>query len=157
MQTITWTQPCYFCHKPILRGRPTLILSTDHPELLGITHSTCYAHKYRYAQYQTCPPHYLTNERVSFWMHFYPKVYKLPGAYEPNRALRYCLVDLLYEAPDSLDNPIKYLKKFQIGHSRDVQDYTGDLETEFLRFLAQVQKLAKEQPVDVEVDFRKKA
>jgi hypothetical protein len=82
-------------------------------------------------------------------------VYKLPGAYEPDRALRYCLVDLLFQALDALDNPIKYLKKFQISNRRDVQDYTGDLETEFLRFLGQVQNLVKEQPVDVELDFRK--
>jgi hypothetical protein len=155
MQTITWTHLCYFCHKPILRGRPTLILSTNCPELLGVSHSTCCATKYQYAKYQTCPPDYLSADRVSFWIHFYPLVYRLPGAFEPNRALRYSLVDLLHEAPDALDNPIKYLRKFQIWNKRDVQEYTGDLERDFLKLLGNVQRLVKEQPVGLEVDFRK--
>ena len=136
-------------------GRPTLILSTDHPELLGIAHSTCCATKNQYGKYQTYPPDYLSKDRVSFWMHFYPMVYKLPGAYEPNRALRYCLVNLLYEAPDALDNPIKHLRNFQVYNRRDVQEYAGDLERGFLKFLGNVQRLVKEQPVDMEVDFRK--
>jgi hypothetical protein len=155
MQTITWAYPCYFCHKPILRGRPTLIFSTDHPEFLGISHSTCCATKNQYGKYKTCPPNNLSKERISFWMHFYPTVYKLPGAFEPNRALQYCLVDLLHEAPDALDNPIKHLRKFQVWNRRDVQGYGGDLERDFLKFLGNVQRLVKEQPVDMEVDFRK--
>jgi hypothetical protein len=65
------------------------------------------------------------------------------------------LVDSLHEAPDALDSPIKYFRKFQIWNKQDVQEYAGDLETDFLRFLGQVQNLVKEQPVDVEVDFRK--
>jgi hypothetical protein len=32
--------------------------------------------------------------------------------------------------------------------------YTGDLETDFLRLLGQVQRAAMENPVGVEIDFR---
>jgi len=34
-----------------------------------------------------------------------------------------------------------------------MQPYEGDLEVDYLRFLARVQKAAKENPVDVEFDF----
>ena len=33
--------------------------------------------------------------------------------------------------------------------------YKGDLETDFLRVLGEIQKAAKENPVEVEADFRK--
>jgi len=34
-----------------------------------------------------------------------------------------------------------------------LQQYEGDLEADYLRFLARVQKAAKENPVNVEFDF----
>jgi hypothetical protein len=34
-----------------------------------------------------------------------------------------------------------------------MQPYEGDLETDYLMFLAKVQKAAKESPVDIEFDF----
>jgi hypothetical protein len=37
-----------------------------------------------------------------------------------------------------------------------MQPYKGDLEADYLRFLARVQKTAKENPVDVEFDFPKR-
>jgi len=33
--------------------------------------------------------------------------------------------------------------------------YTGDLEMDFLKFLGQVQRMVKEKPVEVKVDFRR--
>jgi hypothetical protein len=35
----------------------------------------------------------------------------------------------------------------------NVQSYEGDLEADYLKFLATAQKAAKENPVDVEFDF----
>jgi hypothetical protein len=84
-------------------------------------------------------------------------LYKLPGGFEPDRALRRCLVSLLYDAPDSLDNPMKYLRKYQTQNynKEDLKSYHGDLEADFLRFLGRVQRMVKEQPSEVEVNFRK--
>jgi hypothetical protein len=150
MQKINWSHQCYYCHLPITRGRPTLILAKDKPNLLGISHSTCCATKYQVGHYRLCPPDYLSSERLSFWMHFYPLLYRLPSG-----ALRSCLVQLLYEAPDALDNPIKYLRKYQDWNRRELHSYESDLENDFLKFLGQVQRMSKEKPVDVEVDFRR--
>lgn len=155
MQTITWNHPCYYCHRLITRGRPTLILSTIAPILIGISHSTCCATKYHDGHFQTCPPDNLSSEQVSFLVHFMLALYKLPGGFEPDRVLRCCLVTMLFDAPDALDKPIKYLRIYQNQNRHEVQAYKGDLEADFLKFLGQVQKMAKEQPVDVEVDFRK--
>ena len=155
MGKITWNHQCYFCGRPILRGKPTLIFYTDKPLLLGISHSTCCATKYQYGHFQTCPPNRLSTDDVSFLVHFFPMLHKLPGGSEPNGELRYCLVTMLFDAPDALDNPTKYLRRFQEQNRYKVQSYGGDLESDFLRFLGQVQRVAKENPVDVEVDFRK--
>jgi hypothetical protein len=91
---------------------------------------------------------------VSFWMHFHWKLEKLPGGLEPNGALRSSLVHLLF-MPDGLDDPMNNFREYQKWNSRQVQEYKGDLESDFLKFLGQVQRLAKEQPVETEVDFRK--
>ncbi len=39
-------------------------------------------------------------------------------------------------------------------HSSYQRQYEGDLETDFLRILGQIQKEAAEKPVGVEIDFR---
>jgi hypothetical protein len=82
---------------------------------------------------------------------------KLP--FGANQALRSCLVDLLFEIPDKLDNPIKVLREYQnsklVSHKDDIKAYQGDLEQDYLKYLGKVHRLAKEQPVEIEVDFRK--
>jgi len=156
MQKITWKHQCYFCQRPIQRGNPTLIFATDRPELIGICHATCGSGKYRYGQFQTCPPDYLSEEQISFLAQFYPKLYSLPGGTKPNRELRWCLGTLLHNYPASSTDPIASLRKFldEYKHQSYQQLYEGDLETDFLRSLGEIQKAAREKPIGVEADFR---
>ena len=154
MQKITWKHQCYFCQRPIQRGNPTLIFATDRPELIGICHATCGSGKYRYGQFQTCPPDYLSEEQISFLVQFYPKLYSLPGRDEPNSDLRRCLANILWDYPTSLINLTVYLRKFQEQNRNKSKSYEGDLEADFLRTLGQIQKAARENPVGVEADFR---
>ena len=155
MQKITWKQECLFCKRPIQRGRPTLIFSTDEPKLIGLSHSTCCATKYRYGHYQMCPPDYLSDEQISFLVQFFPRLYSLPGGMEPNRELRWCLATLLQNYPASLADPMASLRKFldEYKHQSYQQLYEGDLETDYLRSLGEIQKAAREKPVGVEVNF----
>jgi len=157
MDTITWNQPCYYCYRPITRGRPTLLFSTDEPNLIGVSHSTCCATKYRYGHLQTCPPNRLTSDQVSFITHFYPRLYSLPGQDNPDRELRWCLAKLLDRYPASVKKPMTILKRFVREQQRWGFKwlYTGDLEMDFLKFLGQVQRMVKEKPVEVKVDFRR--
>ncbi len=160
MDTITWGHPCFVCHRHITRGRPTLVFSTDHPEYVGIRHSKC-ADKpnlNHYDGFQTHPPNYLSQEQVSFLMHFYPRLFSLPGGLERNRELRWCTAELLYNYPNSMINPMVTYRKFLDEHKRWHHEwlYDGDLETGFLRFLGSVQKAAKENPSGAEADFRVK-
>jgi len=156
MQKITWRHPCLFCKRPIQRGKPTLTFATDKPELLGICHATCGATKYRYGRFQTCPPDYLSEEQVSFLMQLYYTLYSLPGGEQPNRELRMCLAEFLRDYPGSMTNPLASLKKFLNTYKQWSHEwlYQGDLETDLLRTLGQIQKAAGEKPVGVEVDFR---
>lgn len=133
-----------------------LIFSTDEPKLVGLSHSTCAWTKYRYGHYQMCPPHYLSNEHISFLMYFYPRLYGLPGGMEPNSDLRRAVAQLLHTYPVSLANPIVCLQQFldepHLGPNKS--PYQGDLETDFLRFLGETQRLARAS-LGVEADFSK--
>jgi len=53
-------------------------------------------------------------------------------------------------------DPLGTLRKERNRSNNKGREYEGDLEMDFLKFLGKVQKLTKEKPVDVEVDFRKK-
>ncbi len=90
-------------------------------------------------------------------MHFFPRFYSLPGGMEPNRELRFCLVELLHDYPASMANPMGVLRKFLDDYKRWSHEwlYSGDLETDFLRSLGQIQKAAREEPAEIEMDFRK--
>jgi hypothetical protein len=158
MQIITWSHPCHYCHHPITRGRPTLLFSiNDGAFFIGVSHSTCCATKLKYGHLQMCPPNRFNSDQVSFLTHFFPMVYRLPGGENPNRELRWSLVRLFDEYPASIKNPIQILERFVRDHQKRGFEwlYEGDLEMDFLRFLGQVQRMAKEKPVEVEVDFRK--
>ena len=48
---------------------------------------------------------------------------------------------------------MKCINEFREQNKDKPQTYEGDLEADYLRFLAKVQKAAKENPVDVEFDF----
>ena len=43
----------------------------------------------------------------------------------------------------------------QSENTYDKEKYEGDLETDLLRVLSLIQKAAKENPIDVELDFRR--
>jgi len=103
-----------------------------------------------------CPPDYFSDEQVSFLVQFFYRLYSLPGGLEPNRELRFSLITLLRDYPASLADPMASLRKFldEYKHQSYQQLYDGDLETDFLRILGQIQKAARENPVGVEADFR---
>ena len=103
-----------------------------------------------------CPPHYLSDEQISFLVQFYYQLYSLPGGQEPNRELRFCLAALLRNYPASLINPMVSYRKFLVEHKRWYREwlYEGDLESDFLRALGEIQRAAKEKPLGLEIDFR---
>lgn len=140
-----------------MRGRPTIIFSISEPLLIGVSHSTCCATKYQYACFQTCPPYRASSEQISFLMHFYPMLHSLPGGSEPNRELRWCLAEFLIKYPSSMRKPMSALQRFVKEHRKwgFEWQYHGDLETDFLRFLGQVQRAAKEKPIALDAIFRK--
>ncbi len=157
MPRITWDHKCHYCGKPITSGKPTLLLSRNEPKLIGIAHSTCCYSRPEHSHYQLIPPCQLTSEQVTFLLHYEVEMYKLPPWSEPGGALREALVDLLF-TPDGLKNPIKIFRKFQKDeyNQEKMRKYPGDLEHDFLRFLGMIQRLTKEQPFEIEVDFGKK-
>lgn len=120
---------------------------------VGLSHSTCAATKYNLGHHQMNPPDRLSREHVAILVQFYPMLYSLPGGFEPNAVLRRCVADMLWDYPRSMVNPMKCLHEFQEQNKDKAQSYKGDLEADYLRFLAKVQKTAKENPVDIEFDF----
>jgi hypothetical protein len=81
-------------------------------------------------------------------------LYSLPGGFNvPNSDLRRCVAYTLWDYPKSLVNPSDTLRKFRKQNAGLLQSYHGDLEADYLMFLAKVQKAVKEHPVDVEFDF----
>jgi hypothetical protein len=102
-----------------------------------------------------CPPEYLSCDQISFIIQFYPRLFNLPGSGSPNSKLRRCLAAILLDFPRSITDP---LLTFQIFSNSDIdhfQSYQGDLEKDYLRFLGQIQNAARDNPVGIEVDFRK--
>jgi len=104
-------------------------------------------------RHQMNPPDFLSRQEVSFLIQFYPLLYSLPGVFSPNVALRECMADLLHYYPMSMIDPMKCLYDYRQMHLDKPMTYQGDLEADYLRFLAKVQKAAKENPADVEFDF----
>jgi hypothetical protein len=153
MPLITWGHSCYFCHRQITRGKPTILFATDKPLLLGISHSTCGARKCKYGHHQMNPPDLLSREQVAFLIQYFPMLYSLPSGFEPNSDLRRCAADFHWNYPAILANPLKCVRDFQEQNQDEPLTYEGDLEADYLKFLANVQRLAKENPVNVEFDF----
>jgi hypothetical protein len=67
-----------------------------------------------------------------------------------------CLVDLLRDYPTSMVNPMASFRKFLDEHKGFYHEwlYEGDLETDFLRILGHIQRVARESSVGAEIDFR---
>ena len=153
MPTITWNHLCYFCRRPITRGKPNILIAKDKPRLLGLSHSICAAAKYELFRHQINPPGRLSPEQTAFLIQFYPMLYGIPGGFTPTAALRRCLAELLHNYPMSMDDPMKWLHKFRDLNKDNPNTYEGDLDADYIGFLAKVQRLAKENPVDIEFDF----
>ncbi|MFC1905007.1 hypothetical protein ACFLXT_04540, partial [Chloroflexota bacterium] len=83
-----------------------------------------------------------------------PKLYNLPGMDNPNSDLRRCLADIVWDYPASLANPMVYLRRFQKQNRNKLNSYEGDLETDYLRSLGEIQGATRENPLGVEADFR---
>jgi hypothetical protein len=66
------------------------------------------------------------------------------------------LAGILRNYPASLANPMASMRKFldEYKYQAYQQLYEGDLETDFLRLLGQIQREARENPVGIEADFR---
>jgi len=89
-------------------------------------------------------------------MHFYPRLYGLPGGGRTNWQLRSCLGDLMREYPASMRYPMASLHASIAEHKHVLlpEAYEGDLEGDFLRSLGAIQRAAREMPVHVTIDFR---
>ena len=160
METITWKCQCFVCERPIQGGNPCVVFYTDRAGLVGLCHSRCSygLYRYHYGCFYMCPPDFLSAEQVSFLMYFFPRLYSLPGGMEPNGQLRRCLADFIMEYPDLMSNP---MVPFRISMEEQkrlprMKPYEGDLETDFLLSLGDIQRSAKEKLVQLEIDFRKR-
>jgi hypothetical protein len=80
-------------------------------------------------------------------------LYRLPSGLEHNADLRRCLSDFNWDYPATLANPLECVDEFREQNKDREWTYKGDLEADYLNLLANVQKAAGENPVDVEFDF----
>ena len=156
METITWTHDCKFCHFPLKHGKPTILFATDKPMLLGISHFTCGGANLKYGHHIINPPGQLSREQVAFLTQFFPMMYSLPSGLEHNAELRRCLADFLWDYPAIMANPIKCIRDLQEQNNDKPWTYKGDLEADYLHFLAKVQEAAKENPANIDFDFPSK-
>ena len=152
MPTITWKHNCYFCQRPINSGTPTALFTIGKPSLVGVIHDTCYGNKPNFGRYQIKPPNHLSQEQVAFLVQFYPMLFALPNALTPNVALRLWLVDFIHHYP--MHDPMVRLLDYKKMHPDKPFNYEGDLEADYIGFLAKAQKAAKENPMDIAFDFR---
>ena len=124
---------------------------TDKPLFVGVIHDTCYGDKPNFGRYRVKSPTHLSQEQVAFLAQFYPMLFALPDAFKPNVALRLWLVDFIHHYP--MSDPMIRLRDYKKMHPDKPIRYEGDLEADYIEFLAKVQKAAKENLVNVEFDF----
>ena len=151
MTTITWNHLCYFCNRPITGVMPVILFAIDKPLFVGLAHDTCYGDRPNFGRYRVKSPNHLSPAQVAFLVQFYPMLFALPDAFTPNVALRLWLVDVIHNYP--MSDPMLRLRDYKKTHPDKPIRYEGDLEADYIGFLAKVQKAAKENPVDVEFDF----
>ena len=114
MTIITWEHSCYFCHRPITGGVPTVLFATGKPMFVGVIHDTCYGDKPNFGRYQVKSPNHLSQEQVAFLVQFYPMLFALPNAFTPNVALRIWLVDFIHHYP--MSDPMIRLRDYKKMH-----------------------------------------
>ena len=151
MTIITFEHSCYFCHRPITGGVPTVLFATDKPMFVGVIHDICHGDKPNFGRYQVKSPNHLSPQQVAFLVQFYPMLFALPNAFTPNVALRLWLVDFIHHYP--MSDPMIRLRDYRKRNLDKPIRYEGDLEADYIGFLAKVQKAAKENPADVEFSF----
>jgi hypothetical protein len=132
-------------------GKPTILFATDKPMFVGVIHDTCYGDKSNFGRYQLKSLNHLSPQQVAFLVQFYPMLFALPSAFAPNGSLRLWLVDFIHYYP--MSNPMIRLRDYRKMNFNKPIRYEGDLEADYVQFLAKAQKAAKENPVDVEFDF----
>jgi len=116
MTTITWNHPCYFCHRLITGGVPSVLFATDKPMFVGVIHDTCYGDKPNFGRYQVKSPNHLSPQQVAFLVQFYPMLFALPNAFTPSVALRLWLVDFIHRYP--MSDPMIRLRDHKKNASR---------------------------------------
>jgi len=151
MTIIKWNHLCYFCHRPITGGVPTILFAIDKPMFVGAIHEICYGDKPNFGRYQVKPPSHLSPQQVAFLVQFYPMLFALPNAFNPNVALRRWLVDFIHQYP--MTDPMMRLRDYRKMNPDKPIRYEGDLEADYIGFVAKVQQTAKENPVDMECNF----
>ncbi len=89
------------------------------------------------------PPAHLSREQIAFLIQYFPLLYRLPGGFEPNSDLRRRVADFHWNFPAVLTNPMKCVHDFLEKNQNEPMTYEGDLEGDYLKFLAKVQKEGK--------------
>lgn len=151
LQTISWKHRCYFCDRPITGVMPVILFAIDMPLFVGVAHDACYGDRPNLGRYQVKTPSHLSPEQVSFLVQFYPMLFALPNAFKPNVVLRLWLVDFIHHYP--MNDPMLRLRDYKKMNPNKPMNYEGDLEADYIRFMAEVEKAAKENPVGIEFDF----
>jgi hypothetical protein len=92
--------------------------------------------------------------QVAFLVNFYPRLYALLGAQQPNSDLRFMLSQLLDGYPDSLINAMAHFHQRRADCARWYYGpaYEGDIETDYLKFRGGIKQLAKKTEAP-EADF----
>ena len=151
MTIITWNHSCYLCHRPITGAMPVILFGIDKPLFVGLAHDTCYGDRPNFGRYRVKPPSDLFPEQIAFLVQFYPLLFGLPNGLTPNVALRKWLVDFIHHYP--MTDPMMRLRNhIRMNFNKPIR-YEGDLEADYIGFLAKVQQAAKENQIDVEFDF----
>ena len=70
----------------------------------------------------------------------------LTNALTPNVALQECTADLLHYYPLSMIDPMRCLRDYREIHQDVHETYEGDLEADYISFLAKSRKQLKKTP-----------
>jgi hypothetical protein len=153
LKLISWEAACHFCHKPISRDYPLAIMSLQQAAWIGVSHVECGESAFGYARFSLPAPGVLNSGQISFLVHFYPALFKLPGWGHSRSALRRCLASLLLNYPQGWYDPAPFLRTFIQENQTEIEHYPDDLEADFFNFLAEVQASVITHPLDIELDF----
>ncbi len=153
---ITRNSPCYYCGLPVNSRQAVVLFSLQKAGVIGAAHAECGYFDLRHAQFNINRALAIDADETSFLGHFYVKLFFLPGQGQPQSELRHCLAGILLDYPGALTRLPALLAQFKNENRTEVANYRGDLETGFYIFLGQVQKAARAEPLDAEINFSPK-